>query len=173
MNSPTPIQLQDLPATISDTLEKAARRIRLILFLRGLFAVLAIALLSFLAVMAVDAAVLLFSDLVRWMLTLAALSVIMVSIYIYMVRPLRRRLSPAEIARVIETRNENLSDERISSSVEILSMHQSSSGEFSRSLLDRLVQDAEVDSKLILPDKLFTLHSAKRFIGALGCIAGL
>ncbi|MEX2607236.1 MAG: hypothetical protein WD708_07810 [Kiritimatiellia bacterium] len=173
MNPPPSDPLRELPASIANTLDTAALRIRRILFLRGLFAVLAIALICFLAVMAVDAAVLLFSDKVRWLLSLTAFSVIAVSVYRLMIRPLRRRLTPAEIARVIETRNEGLSDERISSAVEILSMHQNTSGEFSRSLLDRLVQDAETDSKLILPDQLFTLRSAKRFIIALGGVAAL
>nr|MDA3874766.1 hypothetical protein [Kiritimatiellia bacterium] len=173
MNTPPPVTLQDLPSSIAETLENAARRIRRILFLRGLFAVLAIALICFLAVMAIDATVLLFSDQVRWLLSLTAFSIIAVAVYRFMIRPLRRRLTPSEIARVIETRNENLSDERISSKVEILSLLHNCPGVFSRSLLDRLVQDAEVDSKLILPDQLFTLQSAKRFIIALGGVAAL
>ena len=170
MNDETILRLKNLPKPIADKLKVTSDRIRRILFLRGLFAVLSIALVTILGVMVIDAVTLLFSEGIRWLLTLTAFSVIGVAIYWHLVRPLARKLSLSDIARIIESRNENLQDERISSAVEILGREFKKGQEFSPVLLHQLVADAEKDADVVLPEQLFTLQSAKRFIIALGTI---
>ena len=57
--------LGQLPKPILDKLQAMIRRVRRLLFIRGLFATLAVALVCLLAIMAVDAAVTLFSTTAR------------------------------------------------------------------------------------------------------------
>ncbi|WFB34647.1 hypothetical protein P3T73_10800 [Kiritimatiellota bacterium B12222] len=170
MNDEETLKVDHLPKPIADKLQFASDRIRRILFLRGLFAVLSISLLTILGVMLIDAATLLFSIGIRWFLSLAALSIIGASIYWHLIRPLKRKLSLSEIARIIETRSENLQDERISSTVEILGRQFKKGEEFSPVLLEQLVKDAQKDADVVLPHQLFTMQSAKRFMVALGVI---
>ena len=171
MNDSSTLGIEHLPKPIADKLAVTSQRIRRIIFLRGLFTVLSIALITLLAVMVIDAATLLFSSGIRWLLSLSALAVISFSVFWYLVRPLSRKLSLSEIARIIETRSENLQDERISSTVEILTSQYKQGEEFSPVLLNQLVMDAEKDADVVLPQQLFTLQSAKRVIISLGVIA--
>ncbi|MDF3128278.1 hypothetical protein P0Y35_03615 [Kiritimatiellaeota bacterium B1221] len=171
MNDSNTLRIENLPKPIADKLAVTSRRIRRIVFLRGLFTVLSIALVTLLAVMVIDAATLLFSSGIRWLLSLSAFAVIAFSVFRYLIRPLNRKLSLAEIARIIETRSENLQDERISSAVEILTRQYKEGEAFSPVLLNQLVMDAEKDADVILPQQLFTLQSAKRVMISLGVIA--
>ncbi len=169
--SKSAVSTGNLPKPIAEKLDRAARRIRLIIALRGLCAVLAVAFASFLVVMAVDAVAIIFSSFVRWTLSLAAFTAVIVAAYRFLVRPLLRRLTPAEIARVIETRNEAYKDERISSSVEILNSQYIREGNYSESLINQLVSQAEEDAGTVIPQQIFTWRSARRFIIALALAA--
>ncbi len=173
MKKNKPLTLADLPAPIAEKLAFAARRIRRIILMRGLFKVFSLAMLSFLAVMAIDATTMLLSELVRWLLSSAAFAVVCLGASRFLFRPLRRRLSPAEIARVIETRESEFVDERISSTVEILSLQASRQEDFSQTLLKQLISDAEKDAGALAPQQIFTWHSSRRFLYAMLTLASV
>ncbi len=167
------ISIESLPKPIAEKLQRAARRIRRIIAWRGLLAVLAAALLVFLVVMAIDAATLIFASAYRWLLSLTGFATVALAAYWHLVRPLRRRLTPAEVARLIETRNQDLREERISSTVEILNLKAEELGEFSESLLRQLIKEAEKDAGTLLPEQVFTWRSARRFLLALSIVGAI
>ena len=71
----------------------------LVIFVRGLAALAAVAVFSLLAVMAVDAGVTLFSVTVRYALTLAALALTLLAAGALFIRPLARSFTLNGIAR--------------------------------------------------------------------------
>ncbi len=111
--------LDQLPPPILDKLRSMIRRVRRLLFLRGLFATLAVALASLLAIMAVDATVTLFSSTSRWILSLAGLAATLAAAWWFLLRPLSRRYTLEKMARILEVRHPEL-QERISTAVELL-----------------------------------------------------
>ena len=100
--------VSELPKPIVDKLQRSLERIRRVIILRGTLAVAAVALLAFLGVMGIDALITLYSDLARWLLSLGAFAVTAAAAYRYLVHPLARHLTLADVARVIETRHPEL-----------------------------------------------------------------
>jgi cytochrome c biogenesis protein CcdA len=109
-----------LPEPILNKLDLMIRRIRRLLFLRGLFATLAVAFGCLLAIMAVDAAFTLFSTTSRWILSLTGLAITAIAAWWFLARPLSRRFTLTHMARILEIRHPEL-QERISTAVELLS----------------------------------------------------
>ena len=106
-----------LSQPIVKKLEAVIRRIRRVMLLRGLLGLAAAILATLLTLMAVDAAVIFFSEAARWLLTLGGLAVILLAAAWFISRPLRWKISLAAIAQVVETQHPEL-QERISSTVE-------------------------------------------------------
>ena len=67
-----------LPAPIQDKLGSMIRRVRRLLFIRGLCATLAVALACLLTNMLIDASVTLFSSTSRWVRSLSGLGITLV-----------------------------------------------------------------------------------------------
>ena len=63
----------NLPPELTAQLTRMIRRVRVILLTRGLLAVVAVAVGAVLAIMAIDAAVVLYHPAVRWAFSLAGL----------------------------------------------------------------------------------------------------
>lgn len=94
-----------IPETVVRTLDASIRRVRRIYLLRGIAATLAMLLAAMLIVMAIDARVTIFSDVVRWMLScLIYLSVVAVAGWT-LVRPLLRPLDRLRLAKIIDERH--------------------------------------------------------------------
>lgn len=112
---------QDTPGQqITRALRAVRRRAMTATVLRGLAATLATAAVCLLFVMAVDWQVVLFSDVIRWALSLSAMLVTLLAAGWFVVVPLARAETLASIARRIERRHPEFR-ERLSSAVELLS----------------------------------------------------
>ncbi len=113
------IPFSALPKPIARTLRAAGTRIRRIVAVRGIFAVLAAALISILCIMAVDAMVTILNPWVRWGLWACGVAATAIVANQALVRPLSRKLTPALLAGLIERNHPEL-EERLSTVVELM-----------------------------------------------------
>ena len=155
--------LGQLPKPILDKLQSMIRRVRRLLFIRGLFATLAVALVCLLAIMAVDAAVTLFSTTARWVLSLAGLAATLVAAWWFLVRPLSRKFTLTHMARIIEVRHPEL-QERISTAVELLASDDPESIRGSAELISAVVDSAVIDVAEVDPKTEFKPTRSKKFM---------
>ncbi|MFB3891889.1 MAG: DUF4175 family protein [Phycisphaerae bacterium] len=166
----------DVPRPIVRTLKKLIRRSRMVVLVRGLCAVAAVATASLLAVMAIDRTVTIFASWPRWALTCSALAVTGLAALWFLIRPLARTFTMAGIARAIEARHPEL-HERISSAVELLSSTESEDFRGSHVLIEALAREACEDAAAVAPRREVTLRSVRPFfyavIGLLAVLAGL
>ena len=133
-----------LPDPIIQTLRRMVRRVRLVIALRGLFAVAAVAAGALL--MAVEYAVTIRADWPRWVLSIAAVGAIAFTLLWFLVRPLARSLTLTGVARAIETRHPEL-HERISSAIELLSSPDAPALRGSEALIAALAVEATRDAR--------------------------
>jgi len=159
--------LGQLPKPILDKLQSMIGRVRRLLFIRGLFATLAVALVSLLAIMAIDAAVTLFSTTARWILSLAGLFTTLAAAWWFLVRPLSRRFTLTKMARILEVRHPEL-QERISTAVELLASKDPDSIRGSQELIAAVVDSAVIDVASVDPKTEFKQGRSKKFILAAG-----
>lgn len=164
--------LAKMPAPIVAKLEAMIRRVRFLLFIRGFFATLAVAIACLLIIMALDATLTLFSATVRWTLTLGALAVVLAAAWWYLFRPLSRRFSLTSMARILEIRHPEL-QERISTAVELLSSDDPDSIKGSQELIAAVVDSAVTDVGTVDPRSEFTPLRAVRFITFAAAGAGV
>jgi hypothetical protein len=164
--------LGQLPKPILDKLQAMIRRVRRLLFIRGLFATLAVALVCLLAIMAVDAAVTLFSTTARWVLSLAGLAATLVAAWWFLVRPLSRKFTLTHMARIIEVRHPEL-QERISTAVELLASDDPESIRGSAELISAVVDSAVVDVSAVDPKTEFKPARSKKFMLASAICGGI
>ncbi|NLT72542.1 MAG: hypothetical protein GXX91_17855, partial [Verrucomicrobiaceae bacterium] len=164
--------LGQLPAPIVAKLQAMIRRVRRLLFVRGLFATLTVAIASLLAIMAIDATVTLFSTTTRWILSLAGLVATLVTAWWFLVRPLSRRFTLTHMARVLELRHPEL-QERISTAVELLASEDPESIRGSTELIEAVVDSAVVDVAAVDPKGELKPTRAKKFILATALGGGL
>ena len=137
-----------LPPELDGKLRAIIRRVRLIQIARGLCATLAVAVVGTLAVMAVDAALVIPADAVRAALSCGVLALTLATAYVALARPLSSRISTVRMARILETRHPEL-QERISSAIELLSQGGAGAAAGSRQLLELLVADARADASAL------------------------
>jgi hypothetical protein len=162
-----------LPEDIVRTLRRLIRRARVVLFVRGCFAVAAVALASILGAMAVDAGVTFFAAWPRWVLSLSALAATLLAALGFLVLPLRRIFTLAGVARAVEARHPEL-HERVSSAVELLASKDAPELRGSASLIAALAGQAVLDAKAVRTRREVTLRSARPFVlAALGLAAVL
>lgn len=160
-----------LPAPIVDKLQSMINRVRRLLFIRGLCATIASALVCLLLIMAIDASFTLFSSSARWALSLAALGVTLATAWWFLVRPLSRKFTLTHMARILEIRHPEL-QERISTAVELLSSEDPESVRGSEELIGAVVESAVEDVDTVDPRSEFRPAKATKFIIASGiCLA--
>ena len=164
--------LGQLPKPILDKLQAMIRRVRRLLLIRGLFATLAVALVCLLAIMAVDAAVTLFSTTARWVLSLAGLAATLVAAWWFLMRPLSRKFTLTHMARIIEVRHPEL-QERISTAVELLASDDPESIRGSAELISAVVDSAVIDVGAVDPKTEFKPARSKKFMLASGLCGGI
>ena len=153
------VHIKQLPPALAVTLRQATRRIRRILFMRGILAVAATALIALLLVMAVDAAVVIYNPAIRWGLSLAALAAVLWVAARVLVRPMAQRFSPSRIAALIEQRHPEL-EERLSTVVELMAMPETY-GRGSEQLVALITEAAEADARAVAPKREFTGRTVK------------
>ncbi|MEN8716295.1 MAG: hypothetical protein ABF384_15385 [Verrucomicrobiales bacterium] len=152
-----------LPEPILNKLDLMIRRIRRLLFLRGLFATLAVAFGCLLAIMAIDAAFTLFSTTSRWILSLTGLAITAVAAWWFLARPLSRRFTLTHMARILEIRHPEL-QERISTAVELLSSDDPESIKGSEELISAVVDSAVDDVETVDPKTEFKPAKTNRYL---------
>ena len=107
-----------LPPLIVEKLDSLVRRMRRVVWFRGLLAVAASATAMLLVLMAVDLAAARPPTPARWGLTLAGLAALVAAWIYFVSSPLKQRMSLAAVARMVEIQHPEL-QERISSTVEL------------------------------------------------------
>ena len=158
------VHIKHLPPALAKTLRQATRRIQRILFLRGILAVAATALVALLLIMAVDAAVVIYNPAIRWGLSLAGLAAVLWVAARVLVGPLAQRFSPSRIAALIEQRHPEL-EERLSTVVELLAMPETY-GRGSEQLVTLITEAAEADARKVTPKREFTGRTVKPKLAA-------
>jgi hypothetical protein len=156
-----------VPQTISQALKRLIRRIREVVILRGAGAVVATAVGALLAIMAIDASVVLFSDLARWLLTLSALALTAAAAAWFLILPLGKTITLTGIARSVEYRHPEL-QERLSSAVELLSSRDMPEIRGSEALIRALAEEASRDAAHMRPRAEIPLKAARPFLLAAG-----
>jgi hypothetical protein len=154
-----------LPPALSDRLSSMIRRARRVMVVRGITATVAVALLSAMAIMAVDAMFPLDSARARWSLFALALAGTLAAAWRVWARPLARPLTPMRMARVLEHRHPGL-QERISSAIELLG-ERDGKERWSNQLIALLEQAAEADMGRFSPKREFTTRTLKPWRNAL------
>lgn len=162
----------NLPPEVTAQLKRMIRRVRLILLARGLLAVLAVALGAVLAIMAIDAAVVLIHPAARWAFSLAGLTLAAATAWTLLVRPLARPLTITRMARVLETRHPDM-QERISSSIELAAQGGEAAARASAELIALLTQDAKADLAGVHPRQEFTVRTVKPCLTAAATVVAV
>lgn len=168
----TPVLTEDairrLPEPIVATLRRLIARIRRVRWWRGFWFTLAALVAVLLAIMAVDAAFDLESAVVRCGLTLGGLAVVGTVAWRTLVRPLRRTLGLAQVARLVEIHHPEM-HERISTAVELLGSTDAASLRGSDELLAEVVKSAVIDVQSVTPEQEYSslpMQWPKRLAGA-------
>ncbi len=159
-----------LPEPILNKLGSMIRRVRRLLFIRGLCATLAVALACVLVIMSIDAALTLFSSSARWALSLGGLLITTIACIWFLIRPLSRRITLTEMARIIEIRHPEL-QERISTAVELLSSDDPDSIKGSEELISAVVDSAIEDVDAVDPRSEFNPIRTARVMAIMGGFA--
>jgi hypothetical protein len=159
VNKVPAVHIDQLPPELSATLQRATRRIKSILLLRGLLAVTATTLIALLAIIAIDASFVLYSQILRLGLSLIGLSAVVWVAMSQLVRPLLQPYSPAKIATLIEQRHPEL-EERLSTVVELLAMPETRE-RGSAQLVSLITDAAEADARTVSPKREFTGRTIK------------
>ncbi len=139
-----------VPVEITRALRMVIRRARTGIILKGTAASLASALAAFLLLMALDAAVIIFSQTTRLVLSCAAYGLSAVSAWWFLLRPLAGSFTLKGVARILESRHPEL-QERISSTVEILTSDDRPGIKGSEALIHALTEQAIRDATVIKP----------------------
>ena len=166
------IPFSALPKPIARTLRAAGARIRRIVLVRGVFAVLAAALISILCIMAVDAMVTILNPWVRWGLWACGVAATAIVAHQALLRPLSRKLTPALLAGLIERNHPEL-EERLSTVVELMASPDSLA-EGSDLLMKVVTEAAVADTGRLSMKREFTARTVRpRFLLAAGALGVL
>ena len=165
------VHIDQLPPELSATLQRATRRIKRIFLLRGLLAVTATAFIALLAVIAIDASFVIYSQIIRLGLSLLGLSATLWVAARELVRPLLQPYSPARIAALIEQRHPEL-EERLSTVVELLAMPETRE-RGSAQLIALITKAAEADARRVSPAREFTGRTIKPKLLVAGTVTGI
>ncbi len=159
----------NLPPELTAQLGRMIRRVRVILLARGLLAVAAVAVGAALAIMGIDAAVVLYHPAARWAFSLAGLALVGATAWSMLVSPLAQPLTITRMARVLETRHPGM-QERISSAIELAGLGGAEAERASAELVRLLAQDATTDLAGVKAKQEFTVRTVKPFLLATACV---
>lgn len=159
------LRFERIPREIVASLQDITRRVRKVVFLRGLCAVLAVLLGAFLTIMTIDALVVIFSQPVRWALSLSAYGLVILTALWFLVRPMSHRRTLGRIARSIEQQHPEF-EERVSSAVELLTSDDAPELRGSDVLIAAVARSAVEDVQRLLPKREVTFRKARPFLVA-------
>ena len=132
------------PMDVHILLQNAIRRVRRLALVRGAAAVGIVWLLGIVAVMAVDARLVLFDDRIRWAMSAGVWTLAAVTALVAILLPLRRRTDFRRMAQILDARHPE-HEERLSSFVELAERNAGQAG-FSQSLFALVCELAEGDA---------------------------
>ncbi len=158
---------KSLPATIEATLRNLIRRARAAIIVRGVLLTLATAIIGMLASMGIAVSWLPSEPWQHYGLTFLWVGVAALAAFVWLVRPLAKSFSLAGIARVIEQRHPEL-QERLSSTVELLSSGDSPEIRGSQTLIDALAAEAVGDARAVRPKREITFRRVRPPLYVLG-----
>ncbi|MFO8014135.1 MAG: hypothetical protein R6X20_12615, partial [Phycisphaerae bacterium] len=160
----------EVPEPIAKALRRLIHRVRGVILIRGLAAVIATAIGCVLLVMAIDAAFTLFSQTFRWVLTIVTLAATGAAALWFLVIPLAKTITLAGIARAIEQRHPEL-QERLSSAVELLTSKDIPEIRGSEVLIAALAEEASRDAVRVQPRMEIPLRKARPYmLAAVGTV---
>ncbi len=166
----SPLARHNVPQPIARALRRLIHRVRGVILLRGVSAVVATAIGALLLVMAIDAGFTLFSETFRWVLTLSALAVTVAVAMWLLILPIAKTITLTGIARAIETRHPEL-QERLSSAVELLTSRDIPEIRGSETLIAALAAEASQDAGRVRPRTEVPLKAARPYLlAALGVL---
>ncbi|MCD6304497.1 MAG: DUF4175 family protein, partial [Planctomycetes bacterium] len=161
-----------VPDAIVRKLAELIRRARMVIVLRGVMATLAAATAAILAVMAIDWWIVIFSDWLRWTLSMGGLALTAAVAAWFIVRPLARSFTMTGVARLIESRHPEL-HERISSTVELLTSRDSPELRGSDALIAALASEAVLDARTVRPAREVSFKAAVPYLVAAGVVVAV
>lgn len=154
----------DAAQPIIERLQSVLRRIKRVILLRGDLGVAATVVATVLILMGIDTFVVIESTLLRALASLAGLSAVAASVWWFVVRPLRRRLSLTTVARMVEEHHPEL-QERVSSAFELLSAPMDARGSRgSEQLIAALAAEASVDVRSFDPRREVGTRSLRPYV---------
>src|SRR4051812_2871800 len=133
-----------LPAAMTAKLDDLARRLRRLRLLRGVSRVALVTVVGAGLLLGLDAGLEL-APLLRIALCAAWIAAVTVAAWRFLLRPMRRPLSPAVLAAAVEERDPLL-DERLSSAVEI---SENGDGHGSRAFVGLLIRETELKTRAV------------------------
>jgi len=166
------IDYNKLPEPIVKSLTELIARIKLILWIRGSLATLAVVFVVILIVMGIDAATIIISPIYRWSLSLSVFVALLIAVYFYLYKPLTQPFSLERVARFVELRHPEL-QERMSSIVELCRIDKNSDNFGSQQLIDKLAEEATFDANNVKPTQEINSKSVKPWFVAAGFVVGI
>ena len=152
-----------LPQPIADKLQELILRIRRIVLLRGALIVAATAMGLILALMALDASIVLLPPSLQAALSACALLATAAVAWWVLYRPLSKRHTLTAIARVLEIRHPEL-EERISSAIDLAGSSDPTVVKGSELRIAELVKAAEADALAAKATPMDALAAEKRVL---------
>ena len=161
-----------MPDKVKALLDASVRRVRRIYLLRGIAATLAVAIAATLAAMAVDAFFTLYSDAARWLLSAALYACVLAAAWLFLARPLSRRLDARRMAKILDARHPE-HEECLTTLVELVDSAARGDGRpgFSEDLVGILSAKAAAAAAAVDAEREFTSRTIIRRLKALGAIA--
>ena len=164
--------MRHLPPPILNKMRGLIRRVRRVALCKGVLAVAATALFCLLAIMAVDAAVTIFSPALRWALTLTGFAVTGAAAWWWVIRPASKQITLASIARFVEQRHPEL-QETLSSAIELLTSDDPDDIRGSRELIGEVVKSAEREAARVSPSREIDAAAIRKSALAALSLAGV
>ena len=159
-----------MPDKVKALLDASVRRVRRLL--RGIAATLAAAIAATLAAMSVDACFTLYSDAARWLLSAALYACVLAAAWLFLARPLSRRLDARRMAKILDARHPE-HEECLTTLVELVDSAARGDGRpgFSEDLVGILSAKAAAAAAAVDAEREFTSRTIIRRLKALGAIA--
>ena len=161
----------EIPPKVAALLDGALRRVRWIYIARGIVASLAVFLFSSLVVMGIDACATIYSDPLRWAMSLGVYTSSLAAFAFAALRPLFRRIDRLKIAKILDERHEE-NEECLTTLVDLsLASEHAERVAASTAFIRMLAAHAERCAEKIDVKKEFTARTVVRRLFALGAVA--
>jgi hypothetical protein len=168
----TIMQSRTIPESIVQKLGALIWRARLVVVLRGAMATLAAAAVAVLAIMAIDWWVVIFSDYLRWVMSMTGLVATLAVAGWTIARPLARSFTLTGVARLLESRHPEL-HERLSSTVELMTTRDGPELRGSDELVAALAGEAVADARAVRVGREIHIRAVLPLLGAAALVVAV